>query len=108
MKVSPDNQKSAWYNDQEITERKGGIDLSRTISLKNRVAIVTGASRGIGRSIVKSLADEGVHLALVARSLEKMKTLEQEIQTKRIKVRIFPVDIADPDVPEEVVKETIE
>jgi 3-oxoacyl-[acyl-carrier protein] reductase len=108
MKVFPDNQKSAWYNDQEITERKGEIDLSRTISLKNRVAIVTGASRGIGRSIAKSLADEGVHLALVARSLEKMKTLEQEIQTKGIKVRIFPVDIADPDVPEKVVKETIE
>jgi short-subunit dehydrogenase len=50
---------------------------------------VTGASRGIGRSIAKSLADEGVHLALVARSLEKMKTLEQEIQTKGIKVVFF-------------------
>ena len=87
---------------------KGEIDLSHIISLKNRVAIVTGASRGIGRSIAKTLADKGVHLALVARSLEKMKTLEKEIQTKGIKIRIFPVDISEPSVPEVVVKETIE
>lgn len=88
--------------------RKGEIDLSKIISLKNRVAIVTGASRGIGRSIAETLANKGVHLALVARSLDKMKTLEKEILTKGIKIRIFPVDIADPNVPGEVVKEVIQ
>ena len=88
--------------------RKGEIDLSKIISLKNRVAIVTGASRGIGRSIAKTLANKGVHLALVARSLDKMKTLEKEILTKGIKIQIFPVDIADPNVPGEVVKEVIQ
>jgi len=71
------------------------------------VAILTGASRGIGRAIAKTLAEEGIHLALVARSLEKMKTLEEEIKALGIRVLIFHADIADPNVPAEVVGEVI-
>jgi len=51
--------------------------------LKNRIAIVTGSSRGIGRAIALAFAKEGAHLVLNGRmtSLERLKELAREIST---------------------------
>ena len=41
-------------------------------SLKNRIAVVSGASSGIGKAIALGLANEGVRVCIVGRSLEKL------------------------------------
>jgi short-subunit dehydrogenase len=49
------------------------------MNIKNKVAIVTGASMGIGLSLARALAREGASVVLAARSLDTLKKLEQEI-----------------------------
>jgi 3-oxoacyl-[acyl-carrier protein] reductase len=49
------------------------------LQLREKTALVTGASMGIGRAIAKGLAAEGVHVAAVARRTELLETLSDEI-----------------------------
>ena len=49
------------------------------LQLRDKTALVTGASMGIGRAIAKGLAAEGVHVAAVARRTELLETLSDEI-----------------------------
>jgi 3-oxoacyl-[acyl-carrier protein] reductase len=49
------------------------------LQLRDKTALVTGASMGIGRAIAKSLAAEGVHVAAVARRMELLGSLAEEI-----------------------------
>ena len=51
----------------------------QSYSLNNKIAIVTGASRGIGSAIAKLLAKNGVKVALNARNSEALKKLKNEI-----------------------------
>ncbi len=60
--------------------RQGGKDMKR---LENRVALVTGGSRGIGAAIVQRLAEEGAHVAInytSESSLEKAKQLKKQME----------------------------
>ena len=50
--------------------------------LSNKVVIVTGASRGIGRAIALKLAEEGAEVMLAARSAELLKEVQAEIKHK--------------------------
>ena len=62
-------------------------------SLKNKTMIVTGASSGIGRAVAKRFAAEGVKLALVARSAQKLKALADELGSECVAV---PLDLTRP------------
>jgi len=53
----------------------------QTYSLREKVAIVTGASRGIGRAIAMSLTAEGVFIAATARSEEQLRQLQRDIES---------------------------
>jgi 3-oxoacyl-[acyl-carrier protein] reductase len=63
------------------------------MDLVNRVAIVTGASRGIGQQIAIALADRGARLAIVARNKERLQIVEDEIRSKGGEVASFPCNV---------------
>jgi len=59
--------------------------------LKDKVAIITGASDGLGKEVALGLGRVGVSLALIGRSKEKLEKVKSQI--KKVKVEIYPVDI---------------
>jgi NAD(P)-dependent dehydrogenase (short-subunit alcohol dehydrogenase family) len=64
-------------------------------SLKDRVALVTGASSGLGAQFAKGLADNGAAVALVARRAERLKALKDEIEGKGAKAVAIEADVTD-------------
>jgi 3-oxoacyl-[acyl-carrier protein] reductase len=67
------------------------------MGLEQRVALVTGASQGIGRACALELARLGARLAVVARSREKLDRVAGEIGSRGGFVRAFPADVAQED-----------
>jgi 3-oxoacyl-[acyl-carrier protein] reductase len=68
------------------------------IELKGKVAVVTGASRGIGRAAALQLAAAGAHVvADYHKSAEDAESLMKEIAARRGKAELFQADVSDPD-----------
>jgi 3-oxoacyl-[acyl-carrier protein] reductase len=73
------------------------------MSLTGRVAVVTGASQGIGRACALKLAKCGASVALVARNREKLEEVASEIQTiighggTGVLARFYPTDVENED-----------
>lgn len=68
-----------------------------TASFKGRVAVVTGASRGIGRAVALALASEGAHVIALARTQGGLEELDDEIRTAGGAATLVPVDLTDYD-----------
>jgi len=64
-------------------------------SLKGRVALVTGASSGLGVQFSKALADNGAAVALVARRADRLKSLKDEIEGKGGRAVAIEADVTD-------------
>ena len=64
-------------------------------SLQDKVALVTGASQGIGRAIALALAGNGAKVAVAARSKDKLEALAKDIQATGREALVVPMDIAD-------------
>ena len=77
-------------------------------ALSNKVAIVTGASRGIGRAIALKLAEEGAAVMLAARNAELLKEVRAEIETKGGRAAWLSLDLRKPEAPALLVEKTIE
>lgn len=64
-------------------------------SLKQKVAIVTGAGKGIGKAIAIALAKEGAHVGLLARTESDLKALAEEIKLLEVNVAYATADISN-------------
>ena len=64
-------------------------------SLAGKVALVTGAGRGIGAATSRALAHAGVHVALVSRTESDLRALATELKTADARVVALPADVAD-------------
>src|SRR5450631_3304059 len=62
-----------------------------------RIALVTGASQGIGRAIALRLAVQGAHVALAARNQEKLAEVEAEIAAAGGTAHSFALDISNEE-----------
>jgi len=75
------------------------------LNLKNKVAIVTGASRGIGRAIAQTLSNEGMKLVLVARTKSDLEETAALCKTESL---VLSVDLRETSAAEKVISATIE
>ena len=66
-------------------------------SLDGRVAVVTGASRGIGRAAALALAEAGAHVVAVARTQGALEELDDEIRRIGGSATLVPLDLKDFD-----------
>mgnify|MGYP001795663645 CR=1 FL=1 len=73
-----------------------------------RVALVTGASRGIGRAIATRLAKEGRHVVLAARSEGPLAELKSEIEAAGGAASIAALDISDPAAVQSTIDRIVE
>lgn len=65
--------------------------------ITGKVALITGAGRGIGRATALAFAKEGIHVGLVGRSLENLQQVAEELKQYDVKVAIASANVADLD-----------
>jgi 3-oxoacyl-[acyl-carrier protein] reductase len=75
--------------------------------LHNRIALITGAGRGIGRAIALAYAKEGAKLALAARTRCDLEQTAQQAQALGASTCVVPVDVSDPTQVEDMVRQTV-
>jgi 3-oxoacyl-[acyl-carrier protein] reductase len=75
--------------------------------VEGRIALVTGASQGIGRACALLLAESGAKLALCARNQEKLEQVASEIRAKSGEAESFPLDVANEEAIKSAVKGVI-
>jgi NAD(P)-dependent dehydrogenase (short-subunit alcohol dehydrogenase family) len=71
--------------------------MSYNIDLSGRVALVTGASSGLGAQFAKTLAKAGAGVVLAGRRVERLKTLRAEIQAGGGDAHVVTLDVTDHD-----------
>jgi 3-oxoacyl-[acyl-carrier protein] reductase len=77
------------------------------LGLKNRVAIVTGSSQGIGKAVAYGLAKEGANMTICARTEDKLKMTAKEIESMvGTEVLAFPTDLKVKENIQAMVKAT--
>src|SRR5579884_2226827 len=78
------------------------------LGLSGRVAVVTGSSRGIGRSIAESLAAEGAHVVLNARGADTLQQVAHELASRGTQVLDVAADLTTPDGCQHLVERALE
>lgn len=77
--------------------------------LDDSIALVTGATSGIGRAAALELADAGAHVALASRREDRLEAVADDVRTEHDReALVVPTDVTDPDQVEAAVTETAE
>jgi 3-oxoacyl-[acyl-carrier protein] reductase len=69
---------------------------TRDEQLAGRIAVITGAGRGIGRAIALEYAREGAHLCLVSRTRSQLESVAEEVVALGRRALVVPADVTDP------------
>lgn len=75
--------------------------------LSNKIAVITGASQGIGKVIAEVLSSAGAHVICVARTENKIKALANEINKKSGTASYKPCDISDGEAFASLINDTV-
>jgi 3-oxoacyl-[acyl-carrier protein] reductase len=78
------------------------------LGIEGRVAVVTAASRGLGRATAEALAAEGASLVLAARGEAALSSVGRDLSARGAAVVTVPADVTSPDVPAELVATALE
>ncbi|KAI1341293.1 putative NRPS-like enzyme [Xylariaceae sp. FL0016] len=81
-----------------------GLQVARKGPLAGKVAVITGASSGIGAAVAAALAKEGAHVALAARRTEQLETLKSKLGVSGGKVLVHKTDVTARDQVESLIK----
>ena len=76
-------------------------------TLENKIAVVTGASRGLGKAIAQLYAREGAKIVLSARSQKDIERIVEELRAEGLEAAAFPCDISDLEQVEALARFTI-
>jgi NAD(P)-dependent dehydrogenase (short-subunit alcohol dehydrogenase family) len=78
------------------------------LELNGKVALVTGANRGIGAAIATELAREGMHLCLVARDSDRLAQVADSLRRMaNIPVHVISADLRQPAVPVQAIAQAV-
>ncbi len=78
------------------------------LGIGGKVALVTAASRGLGRASAEALADDGANLVVCARNEESLRNAEQALTARGVDVLAVVADMTDPATPERLVTAAVE
>src|SRR5260370_28701984 len=74
--------------------------------LRSQVAVITGATRGIGLAIAQALAAQGCNLVLTARDEQTLRRISRELASAKIKILAHPCDVRDPQSIDDLFRAT--
>ena len=66
-------------------------------NLKGRVAVITGASSGLGKGMAKAFAEQGADIAILARRIERLEELKKELESLGVKVLPIKCDVTSTE-----------
>ena len=81
--------------------------MATSVDLSGTVALVTGASRGLGRAIALALAEAGADLALAGRSAEDLERAAAEVAKHGVRAETFRTDLREAQAIEGLVEGVI-
>ena len=76
--------------------------------MKNKVVIITGASSGIGLACAREFAAQGSKIVMAARSIEKLKEVENELRNNGTEVISVQTDVSKEDDCRRLIEETVQ
>lgn len=85
-----------------VDERKGRM------KLKGKVAIITGASKGIGKGIAVRYAQEGAAVVLASRSMDLLSSIAGQINQEGGKALAWEVDVSDYESVERMIERSVD
>lgn len=78
------------------------------MKLRGKAAIITGASKGIGKTIAETFAKEGCNLTILSRNFDEIRNAAKELEKYDVDILPLKCDVSNPVEVEEMVKKTID